>query len=314
MKVGLIGLGNMGLGMARSLIKAGHEVTVHNRTASKAQPLIAEGAHYAPTVADACRGEAVITMLADDHALESAAFGVPKDAGTGGDGILASLPRGAIHVSSSTISVALSQKLTEKHAERGQRFVSAPVFGRPEAAAAAKLFVAVAGAPDAVDACMPLFEAIGQRTFRFGENPSDANLVKISGNFLISSVIEALGEAMALVGKAGLDQHQYLDFLTSTLFTAPVYKIYGGIIADKKFEPAGFAAPLGFKDNRLVLAAAETLRVPLPLASLIYNRFLPCWPRAERSWTGRQFRNCHRRMPAKTCTSRAKPDCTAVTR
>jgi 3-hydroxyisobutyrate dehydrogenase-like beta-hydroxyacid dehydrogenase len=275
MKVGVIGLGNMGLGMARSLIKAGHEVTVHNRTASKAQALTAEGAHYAPTVADACRGEAVITMLADDHALESAVYGVAKeDAGTGGDGILASLPRGAIHVSSSTISVALSQTLAEKHAQRGQRFISAPVFGRPEAAAAAKLFVAVAGAPDAVDECMPLFEAIGQRTFRFGANPSDANIVKISGNFLISSVIEALGEAMALVGKAGLDQHQYLDFLTSTLFAAPVYKIYGGIIADKKFEPAGFAAPLGFKDNRLVLAAAETLRVPLPLASLIYNRFL----------------------------------------
>ena len=104
---------------------------------------------------------------------------------------------------------------------------------------------------------------MGQRTFRFGENPSDANLVKLSGNFLISSVIEALGEAMALVGKAGLDQHQYLDFLTSTLFNAPVYKTYGGLIADKKFEPAGFAAPLGFKDNRLVLAAAETLQVPL---------------------------------------------------
>jgi 3-hydroxyisobutyrate dehydrogenase-like beta-hydroxyacid dehydrogenase len=275
MKVGVIGLGNMGLGMARGLIKAGHEVTVYNRTASKTEALVAEGARFAPTVADACRGESVITMLADDHALESVVFQAPEeDSGNGGVGILASLPKGAIHISSSTISVALAQKLAAKHAESGQRFVSAPVFGRPEAAAAAKLFVAVAGAPDAVDECMPLFEAIGQRTFRFGENPSDANIVKISGNFLISSVIEALGEALALVGKAGLDQHQYLDFLTSTLFTAPVYKIYGGIIADKKFEPAGFAAPLGFKDNRLVLAAAETLRVPLPLSSLIYNRFL----------------------------------------
>jgi len=160
------------------------------------------------------------------------------------------------------------------HATNGQRFISAPVFGRPEAAAAAMLFVAVAGAPDAIDECMPLFNAIGQKTFRFGEKPSDANLVKLSGNFLISSVIEALGEAIALVGKAGLDQHQYVDFLTSTLFNAPVYKTYGGLIADRKFAPAGFAAPLGFKDNRLVLAAAETLRVPLPLASLIYNRFL----------------------------------------
>jgi 3-hydroxyisobutyrate dehydrogenase-like beta-hydroxyacid dehydrogenase len=271
MKVGLIGLGNMGSGMAANLLKGGHEVTVYNRTPGKAQALVAQGARYAAQVADACRGDAVITMLADDGAVESVVFG---DAGTSGSGVIGSLGRGAIHISSSTISVALSEKMAAAHAAGGQRFVSAPVFGRPEAAAAAKLFIAAAGAPDAVDACMPLFEAIGQKTFRFGEKPPDANLVKLSGNFLISSVIEALGEAMALVGKAGLDQHQYIDFLTSTLFNAPVYRVYGGLIADKKFEPAGFAAPLGFKDNRLVLAAAEKLQVPLPLASLIYNRFL----------------------------------------
>jgi len=266
MKVGLIGLGNMGAGMAANLLKAGHEVTVYNRTAGKAQALVAQGARQAAKVADACRGEAVITMLADDSAVESVVFGQ--------GGIGSSLGKGAIHISSSTISVALSERMAAAHATNGQRFVSAPVFGRPEAAAAAMLFVAVAGAPDAIDECMPLFNAIGQKTFRFGEKPSDANLVKLSGNFLISSVIEALGEAIALVGKAGLDQHQYVDFLTSTLFNAPVYKTYGGLIADRKFAPAGFAAPLGFKDNRLVLAAAETLRVPLPLASLIYNRFL----------------------------------------
>jgi len=266
MKVGLIGLGNMGAGMAANLLKAGHEVTVYNRTPGKAQALVAQGARQAAKVADACRGEAVITMLADDSAVESVVFGQ--------GGIGSSLGKGAIHISSSTISVALSERMAAAHATNGQRFVSAPVFGRPEAAAAAMLFVAVAGAPDAIDECMPLFNAIGQKTFRFGEKPSDANLVKLSGNFLISSVIEALGEAIALVGKAGLDQHQYVDFLTSTLFNAPVYKTYGGLIADRKFAPAGFAAPLGFKDNRLVLAAAETLRVPLPLASLIYNRFL----------------------------------------
>jgi 3-hydroxyisobutyrate dehydrogenase-like beta-hydroxyacid dehydrogenase len=266
MKVGLIGLGNMGAGMAANLLKAGHEVTVYNRTPGKAQPLVAQGARQAAKVADACRGEAVITMLADDSAVEGIVF---VDGGIG-----VSLGKGAIHISSSTISVALSEKMAAAHATNGQRFISAPVFGRPEAAAAAMLFVAVAGAPDAIDECMPLFNAIGQKTFRFGEKPTDANLVKLSGNFLISSVIEALGEAIALVGKAGLDQHQYVDFLTSTLFNAPVYKTYGGLIADRKFAPAGFAAPLGFKDNRLVLAAAETLRVPLPLASLIYNRFL----------------------------------------
>jgi 3-hydroxyisobutyrate dehydrogenase-like beta-hydroxyacid dehydrogenase len=266
MKVGLIGLGNMGSGMAANLLKAGHELAVYNRTASKAQALVAQGARYAAQVTDVCQGDAVITMLADDGALESVVF---SDAG-----VISNLRKGATHISSSTISVALSEKMAEAHAASGQRFVSAPVFGRPEAAAAGKLFVAVAGAPDAVDACMPLLDAIGQKSFRFGDKPADANLIKLSGNFLISTVIEALGEAMALVGKAGLDQHQYVDFLTSTLFNAPVYKTYAALIADKKFEPAGFAAPLGFKDNRLVLAAAETLRVPLPLASLIYNRFL----------------------------------------
>jgi 3-hydroxyisobutyrate dehydrogenase-like beta-hydroxyacid dehydrogenase len=266
MKVGLIGLGNMGSGMAANLLKGGHDVTVYNRTSSKAQTLVEQGARYATQVADACQGNAVITMLADDGAVESVVFG--------DSGVVSNLRKSGIHISSSTISVALSERMAAAHAASGQRFVSAPVFGRPEAAAAGKLFVAVAGAPDAVDECMPLLEAIGQKTFRFGNNPSDANLVKLSGNFLISAVIEALGEAMALVGKAGLDQHQYVDFLTSTLFNAPVYKTYGALIADKKFVPAGFAAPLGFKDNRLVLAAAETLRVPLPLASLIYNRFL----------------------------------------
>jgi 3-hydroxyisobutyrate dehydrogenase-like beta-hydroxyacid dehydrogenase len=270
MKIGFIGLGNMGSGMAANLLKGGHEVTVYNRTPSKGQALVAQGARYAAQVAEACRGEVVITMLADDSAVESL---VLSDASANG-GVVKNLARGAIHISSSTISVALSEKMTAAHAASGQRFVSAPVFGRPEAAAAAKLFIAVAGAPHAVDECMPVFESIGQRTFRFGENPPDANLVKLSGNFLISSVVEALGEAMALVGKAGLDQHQYVDFLTSTLFNAAVYKTYGGLIADKKFEPAGFAAPLGFKDNRLVLAAGEKLRVPLPLASLIYNRFV----------------------------------------
>ena len=275
MKVGLIGLGNMGSGMASSLLKGGHDVTVYNRTPSKAQALAGQGARYAAQVADACRGDAVITMLADDVAVESVVFG---DAG-----VIKNLARGAIHISSSTISVTLSEKMAAEHAASGQWFVSAPVFGRPEAAAAAKLFITAAGAPDAVDACMPLFESIGQRTFRFGDNAPDANLIKLSGNFLISSVIEALGEALALVGKAGLDQHQYVDFLTSTLFNAPVYKTYGGLIADKKFVPAGFAAPLGFKDNRLVLAAAEKLRVPLPLASLIYNRFLTLLARGGES-------------------------------
>src|SRR6202035_5612731 len=164
MKVGLIGLGNMGSGMAANLLKAGHEVTVYNRTPSKVQALVARGARQAAKVAGACRGDAVITMLADDSAVEGIVFGQ--------GGIGASLGKGAIHISSSTISVALSEKMTAAHATNGQRFISAPVFGRPEAAAAAMLFVAVAGAPDTIDECMHLFNAIAQKTFRFGEKPS----------------------------------------------------------------------------------------------------------------------------------------------
>lgn len=266
MKVGFIGLGNMGSAMAANLLKAGHEVTVCNRTASKADDLVKQGAHRAAQVADACKGDAVMTMLADDPALESTTLG--------SGGITSSLGKGAIHISLSTISVALSKKLNAAHTERGQHFVSAPVFGRPEAAAGAKLIVAAAGADDIVEKCQPLFDAIGQKTFRFGTDPSHANLVKISGNFLITCVIESLAEALALVGKAGIDERQYLDFLTSTLFAAPIYKTYGTIIVEKKYEPAGFVAPLGFKDNRLALAAGQDLKVPLPLASLIYNRFL----------------------------------------
>jgi len=266
MKVGFIGLGQMGSAMATNLIKAGHEVTVYNRSRDKAEVLAREGAKVAATVADACGGEAVFTMLAHDDALSAVVHG--------NGGVLASVGKGAVHISASTISVAMSERLTKEHAAAGQRFVAAPVFGRPEAAAAAKLFVAAAGAPDAIQSVTPLFDAIGQRTFVLGEEPKAANLVKLSGNFLIASVIESLGEAMALVEKGGVDRHAYLDLLTSTLFNAPVYKTYGGLIADRKFQPAGFTAPLGQKDIRLALAAGEALNVPLPLASLLRDRFL----------------------------------------
>ena len=152
----------------------------------------------------------------------------------GDEGIVASLARGATHVSSSTISVALSERMTAAHAEAGQQFVAAPVFGRPEAAQAAKLFVVAAGDPAALQAISAALDAVGQRTFVVSEEPKTANLVKLSGNFLITSVIESLGEAMALVGKAGVDKHQYLDILTSTLFGAPIYKTYGGLIAGER--------------------------------------------------------------------------------
>ena len=264
MKVGFIGLGHMGSGMAGRLLEAGHDLTVYNRTLSKAEDLIDHGAHSVSRVSDACRGDAVITMLADDHAVEGVVLGE--------GGLLQSLGSGTIHVSMSTISVELCERLCDLHATAGHRFLSAPVFGRPDRAAAGKLFIVAAGKADVLDTCKPLLDAMGQRTIHISDMPQAANLVKLSGNFLTASVLEALGEAMALVRKAGIDPHRYFNLLTSTLFTGPVFENYGGLIAEQKFEPAGFAAPLAEKDMRLTLAAAETLRVPMPLASLVHDR------------------------------------------
>ena len=266
MKLGFIGLGHMGSAMAANLVRAGHEVTVFNRTPGKSSSLIALGAHEAATLAGACGGEVVITMLADDAAA--------SDVALGSGGIAESLSKGAIHLSMSTISVALSKRLAQAHAESGQRYVAAPVMGRPNMAAAAKLFIVAAGDPAAIDACKPVFDALGQKTSTIGAEPSAANLVKLTANFLQAAVIESLGEAIALVGKAGIDRRAYVDLLTSTIFTAPAYKIFGPLIAAGTFETAAFAAPLGYKDIRLALAEAETLRVPMPLASLLHDRFL----------------------------------------
>jgi 3-hydroxyisobutyrate dehydrogenase-like beta-hydroxyacid dehydrogenase len=266
MNIGFIGLGRMGVGMALNLLKVGHHLTVYNRTPAKAEALIEQGAMAANGIADACRGDAVITMLANDEAVENVVLGR--------GGIIGNLAVDALHVSSSTISVALSQRLSEEHAKRGQQFVSAPVFGRPKVAAAGRLFVIAAGKSAAVDLAMPLLDAIGQRTFIVSDTPKSANLVKLSGNFLGAAVIESLGEALALIAKAGIDEQRYLEILTATLFDAPIYKTYGKLIATGRFEPAGFAAPLGQKDIRLALAAAEDLRVPMPIASLLRDRFL----------------------------------------
>jgi 3-hydroxyisobutyrate dehydrogenase-like beta-hydroxyacid dehydrogenase len=266
MKIGFIGLGRMGSAMAANLVKAGHDVTVFNRSPEKLRPLLELGAHAAGSVADACRGELVVTMLADDTAVNDVAFQ--------NEGIVNALPKGAIHLSMSTISVALSKRLAQAHSEAAQQFVAAPVFGRPEVAAAAKLYVVAAGNPAAVAICKPIFDVLGQKTFPIGAEPSAANLVKLSGNFLLAAAIEALGEAIALVGKANIDRHVFVDMLTSSLFNAPAYKTYGGLVAAGRFEPAAFAAPLGLKDINLVLAAAESLRVPMPLGGLLHDRFL----------------------------------------
>jgi 3-hydroxyisobutyrate dehydrogenase-like beta-hydroxyacid dehydrogenase len=266
MEVGFIGLGHMGQAMARNLLKAGHRVVAYNRTRSKAEALAAEGAVIADRPEDACRGEVVITMLADDQAVEGVVFG--------DDNILAALALGKAHISMSTISVALSQRLAAAHAKAGQTYLAAPVFGRPDAAAAAKLFIVAGGPPEAIARYQPLFDALGQRTFAIGEHQAAANVVKLSGNFLITSVLESLGEAFALIRKWDIDQARYLEILTNSLFSAPIYKTYGPIIAAQRYEPAGFKLSLGLKDVRLALEAAEARDMPMPVASLVRDHFL----------------------------------------
>ena len=267
MKIAFIGLGNMGSHMARRLLQAGHDVTVWNRTSSKADELRPHGAKVGKSTGEAVRdAEAVITMLADDYAVESAVLH--------SGGVLDDLPKGAVHISMSTISVALSQMLAEEHNKHGQQYIAAPVFGRPEAAEAGKLFVVAAGDKSAVERCKPLLETVGQRVFVMGDKPEMANVVKLSGNFLIASVIESLGEAVALTRKYGIDPHDYVEFLTNSLFAAPVYKTYGGIIAEEKYQPAGFKLRLGLKDVRLALAAGKSVDTPLPFASMLRDHML----------------------------------------
>ncbi len=264
--VGFIGLGNMGSAMATRLLDAGFDVTVYNRSPGKADAVAARGATVAATVAQACAGDVVFTMLANDDAVEAVV--------TGDAGVLATMREGATHVSASTISAALSKRLTAAHAAAGQQFITSTVLGRPEAASAGKLFVLAAGPAEAVEPLIPVLDALGQRTFRVSDVASVGNVVKLSANFLLANVIESLSEAVALVSKAGVDRADYIDIITSTLFSAPAYQTYGGLIAREEFEPAGFAARLGLKDIRFVLAAAEDLEVPLPIASLLRDRFL----------------------------------------
>ncbi len=266
MDVGFIGLGAMGQVMARNLCKAGHKVTVYNRTRSRAEALVEDGAIIANTAAEAAANEVVISLLSDDKAVESVVFG--------DDGILSALKPESVHVCMSTISTALGEKLTETHTQAGRAYVSAPVFGRPDAAAAAKLFIVAAGESDAITKCQAVFDTLGQKTFVVGDKPVAANIIKIGGNFLIASMIESLSEAFALVQKFGVDPQDYLDLLTSTIFSAPVYKNYGGIIARKQFEPAGFKLPLGLKDVRLAIAAGDATNTPLPIASVVRDHLV----------------------------------------
>lgn len=256
----------MGVGMIRNLLRAGHEVTVYNRTREKAKALESDGARVANSPADAARNaEAAFTILADDRAVTDVVFG--------DHGIVATLPRGAAHLSSSTISVALAQRLEQEHRSRGQVYLAANVFGRPEAAETKQLIVIAAGDPENIEKFQPLFDAIGRKTFVAGEKASKANAVKLCGNFMIASMLESFSEAFAVMRKAGIDPHLFLSVINE-LFGSPVYKNYGQIVADEKFEPAGFELKLGLKDVRQAIEAAEGFGASLPVASVIRNHLV----------------------------------------
>ena len=266
MNIGFIGIGRMALGMVRNLLAAGHTVQVYNRTRARAEELASDGAEVIDSIGAACDNELVISMLADDRAIEDVVFGEVD--------FINAMPSDGVHVSMATISEKMGRRLRDSHNAAGRAYVSAPVFGRPDAAAAAKLFIVAAGIPRAIERCQGAFDAMGQKTFVLGEDAVAANVVKITGNFMLASVIETLGEAFALSRKYGIDSEDLLELLTSTLFTAPVYKGYGSLIAKQQYEPAGFKLNLGLKDISLALEAASAKSVPMPIATAVRDQFL----------------------------------------
>lgn len=265
MKIGFIGLGAMGSAMASNLLAAGHAVTVWNRSAAATEPLASLGARVASTPERAVLGEAVCSMLANDQAVRAVFLD---------GGLLDAMDPGTVHVNHATISVALAQELAEAHAARGIDYVAAPVFGRPDAAAAARLQIVAAGKPAAVDTVRPLLEAMGAKIWPMGEAPERANVVKIAGNFMLAAAIESMAEASALTRAHGVGAAEFLELMTSTLFAAPAYQGYGKLIAEQRYSPAGFAMPLGLKDVGLALSAGEARRVPLPFAGVLRDNFL----------------------------------------
>jgi 3-hydroxyisobutyrate dehydrogenase-like beta-hydroxyacid dehydrogenase len=264
MNVGWIGLGNMGSVMAARVLEAGHELTVYNRNASKAAALVERGARLAHSPADAATGELLVTMLADDTAVRAV-----LDAG----GALAAMAPNSVHVSMSTIGHALARELTASHAARGVGLVGAPVFGRPDAAAAGKLFILGAGAPAALERCQPLFEILGQKVLALGSDPAAAHLTKVLGNFMLISSVELLAEALNVAHAAGVEPQALLDALTGSVFSAPFYANYGRLIVGQQFDgPAAFALTLARKDLELARAAAAGVARTLPSAEPVRAR------------------------------------------
>lgn len=266
MNIAFLGLGTMGLPMASNLLAAGYTVRAWNRSPKQPQDFAAPGAIIAATPQQAATGaDVLITMLADDDATRATVL----DAG-----VLAALKPGAIHVNMATVSVALAAELAALHQQHGVAYIAAPVLGRVNVAQAGQLNIVAAGDAAALAVVQPLFDVLGQKTWYLGERPEQANAAKLAVNFTIASAIGTMGEATALVQGHGLDKAHFLDLLTSTVFNAPVYKVYGQAIAEERFEPAGFKLALGLKDVRLTLAAAEQVNVPLPLASALRDAHL----------------------------------------
>ena len=279
MKVGFIGLGRMGQGLAGRVLGGGHDLVVYNRTPEKAAGLAEAGAKVAPSVAAACeKSDVVITMLADDTALTEIALGQ--------GGIRDSLSAGAIHLAMGTYGIGAIQTLTKAHAEADQILVAAPVLGRPDLAAAGQLGIVAAGPAEAVRRCDPLLQVMGRRTFDAGPIPERATAIKLANNFVIGCALEAMGEAFSLVRKYDVAPQVLYEVLTEGLFPAPVYKVYGKMMVDEAYDGAGFTAELGLKDAHLILAAADLVRVPLPSASTFRDRLLSAIAHGdgERDW------------------------------
>lgn len=263
MDVGFLGLGRMGRAMAVNLVAAGHRVRVWNRSPAAAEGIA--GTEPVTTAAEAFASDVAITMLADDGALRSVI--------TGGE-LLDGPRRPAVHLSMSTISVALAQELAQAHALAGIAYVAAPVFGRPDVAEKGALNIVAAGEDEAIATVQPLLDAMGARTWRFGDEPHRANAVKLAGNFMLIAAIEAMGEAAAFAEGHGVKGADLLEMLTSTLFASPVYKNYGGQIMAGSYDNPGFLLRLGLKDIRLALAASEAAGVPMPFAGVLRDNFL----------------------------------------
>jgi len=274
MKVGFVGLGNMGRAMAERVLGGGHDLTVYNRTADKAAPLAAAGATVGDSIAEAAAGrEVVISMLADDPALEQVSLGE--------GGLIGAMEARAIYVAMGTHGIEATRAIAAAHHEAGLVYVAAPVLGRPNVAAAGQLGILVAGPADAVARCQPLFEVIGRRTFAAGERPESAAAIKLANNFLLGCAIEAMGEAFALIRKFDVAPGAFYGVLTDGLFSAPAYKIYGEIIAEQGYDKVGINARLGLKDASLALAAAESVGVPLPSGQVWHDRLVAAIDRGD---------------------------------